>query len=102
MGVNSQPMPEIEENIKRVNTKLQQLLKQYQLLQKENERKRVELLELKETKEKQSRQIEELQQQLMIVKSAAGEMNPIDKKEFEKHINQYIKEIDKCIGLLSE
>jgi len=95
-------MAGLEENIKRVNNKLQQLLKQYQLLQKENERKASELKELKESKENQSKQITELQQQVMILKSAAGEMKPADKKEFEKHINQYIKEIDKCIGLLSE
>jgi hypothetical protein len=29
-------------------------------------------------------------------------MKKPDKKIFEKQINQYIKEIDKCIGLLSE
>ena len=29
-------------------------------------------------------------------------MNADDKKYFEKSINQYIKEIDKCIGILSE
>jgi len=29
-------------------------------------------------------------------------MTEADKKAFEKQINQYIKEIDKCIGLLSE
>jgi hypothetical protein len=92
----------LEENIKRVNSKLQQLLKQYQLLQKESERKSKEIKELRESKENQSKQITELQQQVMILKSAAGEMKETDKKEFEKHINQYIKEIDKCIGLLSE
>jgi len=29
-------------------------------------------------------------------------MTEADQKEFEKRINQYIKEIDKCIGLLSD
>jgi chromosome segregation ATPase len=95
-------MAELEGNIKRVNNKLQQLLKQYQFLQKENERKNREIAALNEANQNQSQQIEELQQQIMILKSAAGEMNPADKKEFEKHINQYLKEIDKCIGLLSE
>jgi hypothetical protein len=28
--------------------------------------------------------------------------DPNDKKEFEKRINSYIKEIDRCIALLSE
>jgi hypothetical protein len=95
-------MAELEANIKRVNNKLQQLLKQYQFLQKENERKNREIAALNEANQNQSKQVEELQQRVMILKSAAGEMNPADKKEFEKHINQYLKEIDKCIGLLSE
>jgi hypothetical protein len=29
-------------------------------------------------------------------------MSEADKKAFEKNINQYIREIDKCIGILSE
>ena len=95
-------MSVLEENIKRVNTKLQQLLKQYQLLQKENDRKLNEIKALKETKDGYAKRIEELQQQVLILKSAAGEIKEADKKEFEKHINQYLKEIDKCIGLLSE
>ena len=95
-------MAELEANIKRVNNKLQQLLKQYQFLQKENERKNREIAALNEANQNKSKRVEELQQQVMILKSAAGEMNPADKKEFEKHINQYLKEIDKCIGLLSE
>ena len=46
--------------------------------------------------------INKLEQQVAILKSAAGQMTEPDKKLFEKHINQYIKDIDKCIGLLSE
>ena len=95
-------MAELEANIKRVNNKLQQLLKQFQFLQKENERKNREIAALNEANQNKSKRVEELQQRVMILKSAAGEMNPADKKEFEKHINQYLKEIDKCIGLLSE
>ncbi len=46
--------------------------------------------------------IEELQQQSSILKLASGEMSDKDKKNFEKKINQYIKEIDKCIAFLSQ
>jgi hypothetical protein len=95
-------MAGLEENIKRINNKLQQLLKNYQLLQKENYRKNQELSELKELKELSTKRIEELEQQVLILKSATSEMNETDKKEFEKNISQYIREIDKCIGLLSE
>jgi len=29
-------------------------------------------------------------------------MNETDRKEFEKNINRYIRDIDKCISILSE
>ncbi len=95
-------MADLEANIKRINNKLQQLLKQYQFAQKENERLNKEIREQKDKQQQQFQRIDELQQQVSILKSAAGKMGETDKKEFEKRINQYIKEIDKCIGLLSE
>ena len=95
-------MSNLSENIKRINGKLQQLLKQYQLLQKENGQLTNELKELKISRENDLNRIIQLEQQVGILKSAAGKMDETDKKLFEKHINQYIKEIDKCIGLLSE
>ena len=95
-------MSALEENIKRVNNKLQQLLRQYQLLQKENEQLKATVLELKDNRERDLGRIVELEQQAGILKSAAGKMNESDKKSFQKTIDQYIREIDNCIGLLSE
>ena len=95
-------MSDLEQNIKRINTKLQQLLKNYQLLQKENIRQSELIKHLKETKEKDNQQLTALQEKITILKAAAGKMNDADKKEFEKNISQYIREIDKCIGILSE
>ena len=95
-------MAELEDNITRINQKLQQLLKEYRHLQKENEQL---LAALKEVKNNHAQQIEhtnQLQQKLAIMKTSAGTMNEQDKKSFEKNINSYIKEIDKCIALLSE
>jgi C4-type Zn-finger protein len=95
-------MAELESNIKRINDKLQRLLRLYQQLQKDNDRQSKLIKELQETKEKNTQFIADLEQQAAILKASAGQMNSEDKKAFEKHINQYIKEIDKCIGLLSE
>ena len=95
-------MSDLETNIKRINDKLQQLLKHYQQLQKDNLRQSVLIEELKKSRESDTRQIASLQEQVSILKAAAGKMNEEDKKEFEKNINRYIKDIDKCIGLLSE
>lgn len=95
-------MSDLEQHIKRINDKLQHLLKNYQLLQKENSRQSELIKQFKEAKEKDNQQITTLQEKISILKAATGKMNEADKKEFEKTINQYIREIDKCIGLLSE
>ena len=91
-----------EQHLKRIQDKLQQLLKNYSALQKENDRLKHELeKDHKEAKEQQKK-IEELKQQADILRLNAGEMSDIDKKEFEKRINSYLREIDRCIVLLSE
>ncbi len=95
-------MSDLEKNIKRINDKLQLLLRNYQQLQKDNQRQSLLIEELTKTKDKNGQQIKALQEQVSILKAATGQMNEADKKAFEKHINQYIKEIDKCIGILSE
>ena len=95
-------MSDLEQHIKRINDKLQQLLKNYQQLQKDNERQGRLIDTLQQAKEKDMQQINELQEKVSILKAASGQMNDADKKEFEKNINKYIREIDKCIGMLSE
>jgi len=95
-------MSELEKNSKRINDKLHQLLKNYRQLQKDNQRQSLLIEELKKAKEKDSQQITALKEQAGILKAATRQMNEADKKAFEKTINHYLKEIDKCIGLLSE
>lgn len=81
--------------------KLQQLLKQYNRLEKEVEKLQQELNESKSKETTSHSKIEELQQQVAILKLAAGEMTDKDKKAFERKLNQYVKEIDKTIAYLS-
>ena len=88
-------MSVLDENIKRINNKLQQLLKRHQLLQKENGVLKTEVKELKINRENDLLRITQLEQQAGILKSAAGQLNETDKKSFEKTIDKYIKEIDK-------
>lgn len=95
-------MPGLDENIQRIQNKLQQLLQRYQLLQKDNNRQRELIKELQTLKEKNTEHISLLEQQASILKAAAGQMAEEDKKIFEKRISQYILEIDKCISLLSQ
>ena len=95
-------MAVINEHIVRVNNKLQQLLKQYLLLQRENEKLKEVLKDQQYNRKLEVEELSRLHQQVGILKTSIGQMTDPDKKAFEKQINQYIKEIDKCIGLLSE
>ncbi len=95
-------MSDLELHIKNFSSKFHQLLKQYRSLQKENEQLLSVVKELKEVNVANTARIDQLKQQTAILKTAAGSMNEEEKKAFEKNINQYIREIDKCIALLSE
>ena len=95
-------MPDLDDHIKRINDKLQQLLKRYRSLKKDNERQAGLIAELQAAKEKDSLQIADLKEKVNILKTATGQLEDPDKKEFEWKINQYIREIDKCISLLSK
>ncbi|MEO6454819.1 MAG: hypothetical protein ABIN97_12135 [Ginsengibacter sp.] len=95
-------MNTLEAHIKTVNEKLQQLLKKDAFLQKENETLARELQELKEKEKSYKTDIFSLSEKINILKAASGNMTEADQREFEKRIDQYIKQINKCIGMLSE
>ena len=94
-------MTESEQHLKRIQDKVQQLLKQHIALQKENQSLKDELDGLKKETSKFKENSETLKQQVEILKYSNGEMTEEDKKQFEKRINTYIKEIDRCITMLS-
>ena len=91
-----------EEQIKRIQEKLQQLVKQHNALQKENLALKDEVSSTKKLAEQQHATIDRLKQQVEVLKLSSGEMNEAEKKQFEKRVNSYIKEIDRCIAMLSE
>ena len=92
----------VDEQFNSINDKLQQLLRQQARLKKENERLRMELQGSREKEGGLHQKIDELTQQISILKLAGGDMNEKDKKDFERKINQYVKEIDKCIAFLGQ
>jgi predicted nuclease with TOPRIM domain len=85
-----------------IHDKLQQLLKQQSRLKKENERLQMQLEEYKKQADEYQQKINELSDQVGILKLAGGDMSQKDKKDFERKINQYIREIDKCIAFLGQ
>jgi phage tail tube protein FII len=95
-------MKEHELKIKDIQNKLQLLLKQYSSLEKENQRLEKELGKCSQQHVQQQQVIDALKQQVEVTKISSGNWNDQDKKNFEKRIGSYIKEIDRCITLLSE
>lgn len=95
-------MSNTEQHLKRIQEKLQLLLKEHTVVKKENRKLKEELDSAQRKISVQQKSADELKQQVSILKVSAGEMNEVDKKEFEKRINGYLKEIDRCIALLGE
>ena len=92
----------MEQQLKRIQDKLQHLLKQYQLLQKENEKLITENKSLKEKLLSGNSHSEGLEQKVAALKMSTGNLAEADRKELEKRMNGYIREIDRCITMLAE
>ena len=95
-------MSNLETQLKRIQDKLQQVLKQQSVLQKENQRLKEDLEKCTKANLVYRQMSDDLKQQVEVLKITSGNWDENDKKGFEKRINNYIKEIDRCIALLSE
>jgi poly-D-alanine transfer protein DltD len=95
-------MPDINQYIKNINEKLQLLLRQHALVQKENQKLKGELEQIRKKASETNSQLELLELRLEVMKAQKGVMTDEEKRSFEKRINQYLKEVEKCIALLSE
>lgn len=71
-------------------------------MKKENERLQQELDACRQAEKTHLQLMEQLEQRITILKFAAGDLPEAEKKEFEKVINSYIREIDKLIAFLSQ
>jgi hypothetical protein len=92
--------PEIQ--LKRVHEKILLLLKQHQTLQKENERLKEDLKKMQVRGDVLTRDAEKFRHQADVLKLSGRGLEEPDKKMLEKRLNQYVREIDKCIALLQE
>ena len=88
-------MTELENKLKRIQDKLQLLLKQFASLQSENNRLKKELEKNTKNSFVYQQNIDDLKQQVAVLKITSGNWEETDKKDFEKRINAYIKEIDR-------
>jgi hypothetical protein len=92
----------IELRVRRIQEKLQLLLRQRDLLLKENGKLKEELRHLQREQGDQIQKLDQLQQQVGILKVTQTAMSEEEKKALEKKLGQYIREIDRCITLLGQ
>ncbi|MEJ7768772.1 MAG: hypothetical protein WKF89_13220 [Chitinophagaceae bacterium] len=95
-------MNDLDPHIQRITEKLQQLLKNYAHVVKENEKLKIELLALKSNEKEKDNRLQLLALRIEVLKAAKGEMTADEKITFEKTINQYLREIDSCLALINE
>lgn len=95
-------MQTIEQPLRELNGKLQQLLKKYAALQKENQKLSGELEEWDKKEKALTGKVGLLQMENSILKASAGKMEEKERTGFEKQINQYIKDIEKCMTMLNK
>ena len=93
---------QVEAQILRIQDKLQQLLRQRDLLLKENGKLREELRKIQEGQAGEGERLEQLRQQVEVLRVTKTVMSEGEKRELEKRLGQYIREIDRCIALLGE
>lgn len=91
----------IDIQLKSIQQKLQQLLKQYQTVQKENAQLKKEAEKQKIIINSKTEQIELLQQKLDAVQVGVNNWSDDEKINLQKRIDTYLKEIDKCLSLLN-
>lgn len=94
-------MVDLDLQIKNIQDKLQQLLRQQSVMQKENQRLKKELDKSLSLVEEKERFIQSLHQKVDTLKLGAGNLNETEKAALGKRIDVYLKEIDKCLALLN-
>ena len=91
----------LSNQIQQLLNKVQLLLKQYAHSQREVQRLAKENEALKNRLQLKSEQVTQLQQKIEALGFTSVNLNDNAKKDLEKRINIYLKEIDNCLALLN-
>ncbi len=82
-------------------TKVEKLLKKYNQLKVEKNQLKQDNIELKGKLTESNSQIKDLQDRLALLKTAKSFSLQQDRTNVKHKINEYIREIDRCIALLN-
>lgn len=94
-------MLSLQLSLEKLQEKLQLLIKQYGLLDKENQQLKASLIKQENKNKELVEQLNAAKHQLTASMIPKTEMNPADKEKWGKQIDQYIKEIDTAIKNLN-
>jgi len=92
----------LDQHIQTLQQKMQLLAKKHQHLEKENQKLKEELDSLKRTGFDQKQEFEVMEMQNAILKASQQQLDEKEKRELEKKLTHFIKEIDRCIALLTQ
>lgn len=96
-------MNDVKDTLERISQKLNQLTQKLAMSEAEKEILKRELKQAKETIGVQKNTLRELEEQNKLVKIAeAVALSKEDKRTVKLKINEFIREIDKCIATLSD
>lgn len=95
-------MEQLEIQLKNLHTKLQQLLKQNQLLQKQCTSLQKENAVLNAELNEKNDMVIRMQRQIDVFKLNAHALDNKEKQDLKKRIDLYLAEIDKCLALINE
>lgn len=95
-------MNELQEHIASIESKLNLLLAKLKSVKKENEKLRKELEERSNEVEQNKVKLQQMTLKLEFNNAQDAVASKDSKASLEKKINEYIKEIDRCIALLGD
>jgi len=93
-------MEDMQEQVQRIENKVQHLLKEYSNAQKEIQRLQKENLSLSTQLKTQMEKANQLHQRAEVQNLMGSHLEEKAKKDLDKRINTYLKDIDKCLSLL--
>jgi len=90
------------EHIARLASKVARLVKDFKSLEKENDKLKQELQQKSAEGDLLLDRCRVMEQQLNLLLATSGQSSIVSRRDLEKQLNHYIKEIDRCISLLGE
>lgn len=95
-------MEQAKDLVSRINEQVLELLGRHQSLRREQTELQTRNAELQEINEKLNTEIDQLKEQIVKLKISKSLTDKKDSKEVKAKVDELLREIDKCVGLLNQ